>query len=60
MFTFAKALFSCEVIHAQETGWQSGVRSCIMSGLPRHLVQESNVDTVRVYQYIAYEKTKMK
>ena len=32
--------------HAQKTGWRSGVRSCIMSGLPTHLVQELNVGTV--------------
>ena len=30
----------------QETGWQSGMRSCIMLGLPTHLVQELNVGTV--------------
>ena len=33
-------------IHAQETGWQSDVRSRIMPGLPTHLVQELNVCTV--------------
>ena len=37
-------------IHAQETGWQLGVRSCFnnnsMPMRPRHLVQESNVVTV--------------
>ena len=33
-------------IHAQDTGWQSGVRSCIMSRLPRHLVQKLNAGTV--------------
>ena len=33
-------------IHAQDTGWQSGVRSCITPGLLRHLVQELNVSTV--------------
>ena len=27
-------------IQAQEIGWQSGVRSCIMPGLPMHLVKE--------------------
>ena len=27
-------------------GWQSGVRSCIMPGLPANLVQELNVGTV--------------
>ena len=31
---------------AEETGWQSGVQSCIMPGLPTHLVQELNIDTV--------------
>ena len=33
-------------IHAEETEWQSRVRSCIMPGLPTHLVQELNVGTV--------------
>ena len=28
--------------------WQSGVRSCIIHGLPMHLVLEINVGTVRV------------
>ena len=35
-----------EVIRGQETGWQSGVRSCIMPGLPTRKVQELNVGTV--------------
>ena len=39
-------LLDIEVIHAQETRWQSGVRSCIMTGLPRHLLQEWNVGIV--------------
>ena len=30
----------------QETEWQSGVWLCIMPGLPMHLVQELDVDTV--------------
>ena len=34
-------------IHTQKTGWQSGMRSCIMPGLPANLVQELNVGTVR-------------
>ena len=33
-------------IHAQEIGWQSGLRSCIMPGLPAHLVHEFNAGTV--------------
>ena len=37
---------ACSRIHAQETGWQSGVRSCIMPRLPMHLVQELNTCTV--------------
>ena len=41
-----KATFSWEVIDAQETGWQSGVQSCIMPRLPTHLVQDLNVGTV--------------
>ena len=32
--------------YAQETKWQSGLRSCIMPPLPTHLVQELNVGTV--------------
>ena len=34
--------------HAQKTGWRSGERSCIMPGLPTHLVQELNVGIVAV------------
>ena len=37
---------TCGRIHSQETGWRSGVRSCIMPGLLTHLVQELNIDTV--------------
>ena len=33
-------------IHAQENGWQSGVRSCIMRGVSTHLLQEINAGTV--------------
>ena len=39
-------------IHAQETGWQSGVRSCIMPGMPTHLVQELNVGTVHPHVHV--------
>ena len=35
-------------IHAQKTGCQSGVWSCIMPGQPTHLVQELNVGTVPI------------
>ena len=35
-------------IHAQETGWQSGMQSCSMPELPTHFVQELNVGTVVV------------
>ena len=35
-------------IHTQETGWQSGMRSCIMPGLPANLMQELNVVTVGI------------
>ena len=41
--------FSCEVVLESMTrklGLQSGVRLCIMPGLPKHLVQELNVGTV--------------
>ena len=30
----------------QESGWQSGMRSCIMPGLTTYLMQELNVGTV--------------
>ena len=33
-------------IHVQETRWQSGVRSCIIIGLPAHLVKLLNIGTV--------------
>ena len=33
-------------VYAQDTGWQSGVRSCIMPRLPTHLVQELYIGTV--------------
>ena len=29
-----------------ETGWKSAARSCILPGLPAHLVQELNAGTV--------------
>ena len=32
--------------HVHEIGCQLGVRSCSMTGLPRHLAQELNVGTV--------------
>ena len=35
-------------IRAQETRWQSGVRSCIMPGLSKHLVKELNVGTALI------------
>ena len=43
-----KATFSCEIINASlpRDRWQSGMRSCIMPGLPTHLVQELDVGTV--------------
>ena len=37
---------TCGRVHAQKTGLQLGVRSCIMPGLPTHLVQELNDGTV--------------
>ena len=44
-----KASCSFEVVHAMKTGLQSGVRLCIMPGLPTHLVQGLNVGTVGQY-----------
>ena len=32
--------------YAREPGWQSGAWLCIFPGLPTHLVQELNVDTI--------------
>ena len=49
-----KARFSYKVIHVQETGWKLGVRSCIMPGSPKHLVQELNVCTVHAYIHCSY------
>ena len=39
----------CGRIHAQDTGCQSGVRSCSMPGLSAHLVQELNASTVAIH-----------
>ena len=36
----------------QETGGQSGVWSCIMPGMPMHLVQELNVGTVSLIKIV--------
>ena len=49
-----KATFCCEVIHASmlKRLGESGVRSCIMPGLPRHLVQELNAGTVVYPPYL--------
>ena len=33
-------------IHAKDTGRKSGVLSCIMTGLPTHLVQGLNASTL--------------
>ena len=33
-------------IFTQESGWQSGVRSCIMSRMSTHIVKELNVGIV--------------
>ena len=43
-----KTNFSCEILNAPLPGnrWQSGVRSCIIPGLPTHLVKELPVGTV--------------
>ena len=41
-------------VHFRETGWQPGVRSCFMHGLPTHLVQELNVGTVQCRHSISY------
>ena len=43
--TFSREVNTC--IHAQQTGWQSGVLWCILPGLPTHLEQELNVGTVQ-------------
>ena len=41
-------LWSHPCIHAQETGWQLGVRSFSLPALSTHFMQESNVRTVPV------------
>ena len=41
-------------IFAQETGWQSGMRSCIMPGLPTHLMQELNGSTVHALLAVSH------
>ena len=38
-----KATFSCGANRTHETGWRSGLRFCIMPGLPMYLVHELNV-----------------
>ena len=45
---------TCGCIHDQETSWQSGVRSCIMPGLPTHLVQELHVFIVALWRRVSY------
>ena len=42
-------LWGHSYIHDQETGLQLDVWSCIMFGLPTHLVQELNVITHRPF-----------
>ena len=42
---------SCGQIYAQKTECQTCMRSCSLPGLPRHLVQELNVDIVPLGQY---------
>ena len=37
---------ACGRIHTQETGWQLGVRLCIMLGLLNHSVQELDAGTL--------------
>ena len=42
--TFSAGI-TCPYFYAQKTGWQPVVESCIMPGLPAHLVQELHVHT---------------
>ena len=39
-------LWAQKCTHGHGTGWESGVRSCLMPGLPTHLVQDLNIGTV--------------
>ena len=44
-----KATSNCHpCVRAKETGWPSGVRSCIMPGLSTHSVQELNIGTLGI------------
>ena len=47
---------NCGRIHAKENAWQSGERSCIMPGLPNHLVQELNASIVVVFTFLQLTK----
>ena len=47
-------------MHAQLTGWQSGVRSCIAPGLPWHKREKLNVGTVVVYFLVKVEAEHLK
>ena len=44
--TFSAGI-TCPYFYAQKTGWQPVVESCIMPGLPAHLVQELHVHLVQ-------------
>ena len=39
-------------IYALQTGWQSGVRSCIMPRMATHLVQVLNVGSLQRYSFL--------
>ena len=43
----------------QETRWRPGMRSCIIPGLPTHVVQELNVGTVRPRQFNILSNTSL-
>ena len=45
-------------IHAQETGWRSVLRLCIMPRLPTHLVQTLGADTVLVRRGLTFNYIK--
>ena len=45
---------TCGGLHAQKTGWQSGMHSSSMHGLPMHLMQALNAGTVVLITVLPY------
>ena len=45
-----RSVVICDRVDAEETGWQSGMRSCTMPGLPTYLVGALTAGTVGRWQ----------